>query len=297
MKCTDFDNPISSAWVERYWRRLSSKPYLSGAIEARILLDKLPAEKEPLYKITRGIYHAGREGRSYVNHPEFGVPFLGSTDILAADLSFLPLLSKKQVAANPLFLLQEGWTLITRSGTIGRMAFVRSDMAGMACTEDVMRVVPDPDQILPGYLYTYLSSNFGRPLVVEGTYGQVIQHIEPQHIADLPVPIAQLEIQKKAHELITEMAQLRVAGVAGYQQATEQILNSIGIVEPQRHTWLGDKSGEAFSVTQLSSKTPLLVPCLNKTSISSTTFFGEHARYIGSFKRPRMAGVVQKEQE
>src|SRR6266705_5789706 len=259
MKCTDFDNPILSAWVERYWRRLSSKPYLSGAIEARMLLDKLTVKKEPLFKVTKGglqgIFNGPRFARVYVDDPDYGVPFLGSTDILAADLSSLPFLSRKLVGSYPELLIQEGWTLITCSGTIGRMTCSRSDMVGTAGSQHFMRVVPDPDKILPGYLYAYLSSNFGRPLVVEGTYGQVIQHIEPQHIADLPVPIAQLEIQKKAHELITEMAQLRVEGVAGYQQATEQIFNSIGIVEPQRHTWLGDKSGEAFSVTQLSSKT------------------------------------------
>ena len=61
-------------------------------------------------------------------------------------------------------------------------------MDGMACSEDVLRVVPDPDRILPGYLYAFLSSKFGKSLVVGGTYGAIIPHIEPHHIASLPVP-------------------------------------------------------------------------------------------------------------
>jgi len=123
MKIAKLDVPVLSSWMEHNGRRLDSGPYLSGALEAKVLLDRLPAEKQPLHKVTKGglagIYHAGREGRTYVDDPAYGVPFLGSTDILAADLSWLPLLAKKQVAANPLFTIQEGWTLITRSGTIG----------------------------------------------------------------------------------------------------------------------------------------------------------------------------------
>lgn len=67
----------------------------------------------------------------YVSDPAHGVPFLGSTDILDADLRFLSLLSRKQVASEP-ELVVEGWTLLTCSGTIGRMAYARQEMGGMA---------------------------------------------------------------------------------------------------------------------------------------------------------------------
>jgi type I restriction enzyme, S subunit len=210
MKTTRLDLPVKASWMESNGRRLDCNPYLSGAFEARVILEKLSALKQPLHQVTKGglqgIYHAGRESRQYVTDPAYGVPFLGSTDILAADLSTLAFLSKKQVAANPAFTIQEGWTLITRSGTVGRMAYVRPDMAGMACSEHVMRVVPDPDRILPGYLYAYLSSKFGVPIVVSGTYGAIIQHIEPHHIADLPVPRLGDAIEEEVHSLVTSAA-------------------------------------------------------------------------------------------
>ncbi|WP_419650104.1 hypothetical protein, partial [Thiolapillus sp.] len=66
------------------------------------------------------------------------------------------------------------------------MAYARPDMDGVACSEHVMRVVPNESLIKPGYLYAYLSSRFGVPIVVSGTYGAIIQHIEPHHIAELP---------------------------------------------------------------------------------------------------------------
>lgn len=213
MKVTKLDLPVMSSWMESNGRRLDSSPYLSGAFEAKVILERLSAKKQPLHEVTKGglkgIFNGPRFSRNYVEDPEYGVPFLGSTDILAADLSNLPLLSKKQVASHPELLIEEGWTLITCSGTIGRMVYSRSDMTGMAGSQHFMRVVPDPDKILPGYLYAYLSSSFGVPLIVFGTYGAIIQHIEPHHIADLPVPRLESEIEEEVHNLVAEAARIR----------------------------------------------------------------------------------------
>jgi type I restriction enzyme S subunit len=55
-----------------------------------------------------------------------------------------------------------------------------------------------------------LSSKFGVPLVVGGTYGAIIQHIEPEHIADLAVPRLGRKLEQKAHELVQRAASLRV---------------------------------------------------------------------------------------
>lgn len=255
MKMPPIDHPVTSAWLEENGRRLDSRPYVSGAVEARVLLKRLAAEKVPLHEVTTRIFHAGREGRKYVIDPQYGVPFLGSTDILGTDLSTLPLLSKKQVDSNPLFALGEGWTLISRSGTVGRMAYARPDMAGMACSEHVMRVVPNPDHILPGYLYAYLSSRFGIPQVIERTYGTIIQHIEPHHVADLPVPLAPFELQSRIHECIASMALLRTQSIALHKKATERIFEHIGLIDPSRHSWLSNDRQKAFSVAQASSKT------------------------------------------
>lgn len=236
MITTRFELPVMSSWMRYNGRRLDCNPYLSGAFEAKVILQKLRAKKQPLHELTQGgmdgIYHAGREARTYVDDPKYGVPFLGSTDILAADLSNLSLLSKKQVAANPHFTIKAGWTLITRSGTIGRMAYVRPDMAGMACSEHVMRVVPDTNMIPSGYLYAYLSSKFGVPMVVAGTYGAIIQHIEPHQIADLPVPRLSEEIESKAHKLTESAAANRSNASQLLEEAKQEIIRHFLFNQP-----------------------------------------------------------------
>jgi len=230
---------VPSAWIEKEGRRLDSGPYLSGAIEARILLYELSATKKWLNKVTlrgiEGIFNGPRFSRSYVNDPVLGVPFLGSTDILDADLTYLPFLSKRQVAQCPELVVKEGWTLITCSGTIGRMAYARSEMGGMAGSQHFMRIVPDTDEVRPGYLFSFLSSRFGVPLIVGGTYGAIIQHIEPEHISNLPVPLAPDDVQKAAHELVTEAAELRTRASADLRAVIREIEEAAGLPVLDRH--------------------------------------------------------------
>jgi type I restriction enzyme S subunit len=223
---------------------------MSGALEAKELLSGLSATKEPLSELVSGIYHAGRESRTWVDSSEYGVPFMGSTDILSADLSNLPLISKKQIEANPNFKIGAGWTLITRSGTIGRMAFARSDMNGLACSEHVMRVVPDENKVKPGFIYAYLSSMFGVPLIISGTYGSIIQSIEPHHISSLPVPRLG-EIEDRAHALVQKAADLRVEAAEEVKAATTRFLVAAGLEDITSYDWL-QNSGRIGFVASIS---------------------------------------------
>lgn len=234
MKITRLDLPVMASWMESNQRRLDGNPYLSGAFEAKVILERLPKKNlQHLQDVTegglRGLVNAGRIARTWVNDPNYGIPFLSSTDILQADLSNVSLISKKAVKLNPKLTIREGWILITRSGSIGRMAYCRSDMDGMACTEDVLRVIPDRSKIPPGYLYAYLSSKFGVPLVVSGTYGAIIQHIEPHHIADLPVPRLGNAIELEVHGLVEEAAQLRTEASSLLQSAIQKLEDNAGL--------------------------------------------------------------------
>lgn len=204
---------VPSSWLDRDGRRLDCNPYMSGALEAKLLLERLSTKKVPLQDVCldgrKGLVNAGRIKRQWVADEKYGLRFLSSTDILKSDLSDLQLISKQVARANPKLQIKSEWTLITRAGTIGRMAYARPDMDGLACSEDVLRVIPAPEKIPPGYLYAYLSSKFGVPLVVGGTYGAIIQHIEPEHIADLPVPRFATAFETRVHDLVERAAQLR----------------------------------------------------------------------------------------
>ncbi|MCO3988733.1 hypothetical protein FA106_18300 [Pseudomonas aeruginosa] len=238
---------IPSTWIIEEEHRLDCGPFVKGSVEARKTIEALPCLKNRLVDVTKdginGIYHVGQDKIVWVEDEELGLPFVRSSDILKADLSSQPLISRRQVAANHLFQCPEGTTLITRSGTIGRMAYMRSDMVDTAISQDVLKVVPDERKIRSGYLYAFLNSKYGLPIVTGGTFGSIIVHIEAENISSLPVPRLG-EVEERAHELVRQAAQLRV-------QASKLISEQIGELEEEIAggpiKW-DHKNPQAFSV-------------------------------------------------
>lgn len=185
---------VPFSWIPRWGYRLDVEPFVGGAVEARVYLEKAPYRKEALHELTvghdGGIYNGPMFRRNYVDSPEHGVPFLTGSSMLRADLSRVGLLRRKDAESTRLVFLKlrAGTTLISCSGTIGRTIYARSDMAEMWASQDILKVVPDETRVAPGFLFAFLSCKYGLPMVIGGTYGAVIQHIEPQHVANVPVP-------------------------------------------------------------------------------------------------------------
>ncbi|RRI61707.1 methylation-associated defense system restriction endonuclease subunit S MAD5 [Pseudomonas aeruginosa] len=229
---------VRSGWLEEGGRRLDCNPYVSGAQEARDALRLLNARKDALQTLTAGyaggIYNGPMFKRNYVESPEYGVPFISSGTILLADLSTLPLLRKKDAESSRLsyLRLRSGMTMISCSGTIGRMTYVRPDMDGIWSSQDVLKVVPDPERIPPGYLHAFLSSRYGVPLVVSGTYGAIIQHIEPVHIADLPVPRFDTPTEHAIATKVDAAALARAEAVELLREAASRLHKRLGLKRP-----------------------------------------------------------------
>ncbi len=204
---------IPSKWLVESGARLDCSPYMAGGLEARAIIDHIKQKKTPLAGLTlngiSGIQNIGRIKRLWVQDANDGIPFLTGRDIHKADLTDCSKIAKSVVKDNPKLIIHDKWTLITRSGSIGQTAYARPEMDGLACTEDVLRVIPDESKIPPGYLYAFLSSKFGIPQIISGTYGAIIQHIEPEHIVNLPIPRIGDKKEREIHELVQEAAKLR----------------------------------------------------------------------------------------
>ncbi|MCB1753494.1 MAG: restriction endonuclease subunit S [Gammaproteobacteria bacterium] len=238
---------IPSTWIEHNGRRLDCGPYMSGAAEIRELLKNHKTDMLPSLTIGHngGIYNGPQFARNYVIDAEHGVPFLTTTFMMQGDLSHLPLLSKKDAHSRKLSFLrvEEGMTLISCSGTVGRTVYARSDMNSVWSNQDMLKIVANSNKILPGYLNTYLCTKFGVPFIVSGKYGSVITHLEPKHFADLLVPRLGKEIEKKAHDLVQEAANLLVQYQENLTAATVLFFDSVGLsdISPSEwHSWGSD---------------------------------------------------------
>lgn len=201
-----------------------------------------------------GIFIGGRAKRIYVLDPERGIPFLSSSDMLMASFDGVKLISRKQPELEAL-TLRKGWTLISRSGTIGNMIYAREDMDGLTGSEHIMRVVPDPKKIPPGYLFAYLSSPTGTALVKSGTFGSVIDTIEPDFVGNLPVPRLDASTEQCIHGLIEQSAMLRVEANRKLVEAKRRFLGDVLHILPSDWRWhCANEHAFAVSAVRLNTK-------------------------------------------
>ena len=201
------------------------------------------------------ISYGGRVKRYYVTDKEKGVHFIGSSDMLKADLSNVKYISKKLTAGIENFILKEGWTLISRSGTVGNTAFTNKDFEGKAASEHIIRVIPNT-KIKSGFLYAYLSSKYGYSLLTQGIFGAVIQHIEPEHIENIPIPIFPSQKQENIHNLITEVADLRVEANRLLEEAMSKLktIANLPDLTVDNYEYFGPRSGRNVTCFIKSSK-------------------------------------------
>lgn len=197
-------NEIFSAPV----KRVDASFQLSEGRYIRNLIDGLPFKKITCGEVSKRIFHAGRWKRVYISSPQHGVTLLGSASMLKADLSDEKLISKKYTEDIPDKTLQAGWILISCSGTIGNCAFTNAQHAGKLASQDVIRLLPN-NILGVGYIYAYLASKYGYSLLTQGTFGAVIQHIEPANVESIPIPLFQDELIAEINDMILKSATLR----------------------------------------------------------------------------------------
>ena len=189
--------------------RLDSKFHLSDGLYTKMCIEKSPYPLKTVGGLSINIFYGNRAKRIYVNSKDKGIPFIGSSDMLKSDISRVKLISKKYTHSLNDLTLKRGWILVSRSGTIGNTVYTNELHENKIGSEHIIRIISNED-IFSGFLYSYLSSKYGYSLLTQGTFGAVIQHIEPAHIANISVPIFPESKQQEIHNLIVESANLRV---------------------------------------------------------------------------------------
>lgn len=96
--------------------------------------------------------------------------------------------SDRQMATLRTVRVRRGDILITRSGSIGRVAFITNRLHDAIVSDDMIRV-RIPDEALRLYAYAFLQSKLAFDQMILNEYGSVQQHLEPHHIADIIIAI------------------------------------------------------------------------------------------------------------
>lgn len=124
--------------------------------------------------------------------------------------------------------LHENMTLITCSGTIGKVALVGKHWEKWTANQHIIRVVPASIDIA-GYLNIFLASDYGHALITHYTYGSVVDEIDDNHVSDIPFPLLKDKAtQNKINEMALEANQKRYEAYLAEQEAL-RIMNEEAI--------------------------------------------------------------------
>lgn len=98
-------------------------------------------------------------------------------------------LANKQTKAHlEKLTIHKGYILISDAGTLGRVTYALDQHDGHVATNNLIRVVID-DLPLRGYVYQFLKSEIGQSLMLKNAYGTNQEHLEPDVIGEIPVPV------------------------------------------------------------------------------------------------------------
>jgi len=173
-------------------------------------LSQLKKSKYPLVRlkdIARYIVIPPRFKRHYVE-AKAGVPFLRPSD-----LATVRVLERRYIAKWTPELkhpqIHEGEILVSTDGRIGVVGYVTKRLDGWAGSNNLGRIMVDPERAHPGYVLAFLMSPYGQIQLKREIFGGVIDHLEVKHLENVLIPLPPLKVQEAIGEKVLSAYELR----------------------------------------------------------------------------------------
>lgn len=131
--------------------------------------------------------------------------------------------------------------LMSVSGTIGKTAIVRQRLNDCVFSHDLLRI-DFKDKYDLGYVYAFMNTKVGLLILQSNNYGAVIDHIEPEHLANVPIPNVPNELKKVIHNSIIESYDLRDKSNDLIDEAQNLLYNELQL--PDINTIKGENYAE-----------------------------------------------------
>lgn len=190
-------------------QRFDPSFHLSDAITLREKVENVPFEKVSIADATENVFLGNIFSRIFVKDAEHGIPYLAASDTVLANLDTGRYLSKKQASILSYLMLKKDWIVVTCSGTIGNVTYTNSSFENHIATHDLIRIVPNDEKILRGYLYAFLASEYGYNQLTQSQFGGVVKHINAEHVRNIKAPCFAEFFQEEVNDLVQEAARLR----------------------------------------------------------------------------------------
>lgn len=181
------------------------------SLEAKNAREEINNSKYPSKKLygnngfSDTAFYPGRFKRTYISNGERSIGFLGSSEMLEINPKPVKYLNKEQEDLKSLFV-KRGDVLLSRSGTIGNIAYVSKTLQNFLVSEHSIRL---RNIEYSGYIYAFLKTPIGQCLIKTNTFGSVVSQIEPKHLENIEIPNPPEILKKEIHNLIVKSYDLR----------------------------------------------------------------------------------------
>ena len=171
-------------------------------------------------------YVCGRFKRIWVKTSDIPIYQPSSiVDIKPSPDGYISLKTKTNINA---LRVQKNQILMTCSGTVGKVSYVSETLKDKVFSHDLLRIdCKNPNDA--GYVYAYLKSSVGNQILCTNRYGAVITHIEPEHLATIPIPDAPAMLKKTIHHRIEKSYALRDASNDLIDEATALLAKELNL--------------------------------------------------------------------
>lgn len=216
-------------WLYEGEQRLDAGYYASEALTAKRIVQDTGFTVRELGQLVQRVFILGRFRRIYGTNKKASWPYLSASESLV----FRPVTERwiaKDYAPREALqhFVEQGWILVSCSGTVGRVVLATRRLEKYFLTHDLVRVVPKKSPPV-GYLYAFLASQIGQALLSKDQYGGAIKHLEPHHIARVPVPLVPEVEQKDIHRKILKAYALRDKANKLLDEADEMLHDKLGL--------------------------------------------------------------------
>lgn len=130
--------------------------------------------------------------------------------------------------------LRRDWILVVDSGTagklLGRVGMTTAIHEGSIGNNNLIRIVVN-DPVRRDYVYQFLRSDIGQTLLMRNVYGTNQDHIEPDDVKDIPIPLPRdIERLRQIHLQVRRVTRLREEAAALDARANHELGRIFGPV-------------------------------------------------------------------
>jgi type I restriction enzyme S subunit len=171
-----------------------------------------------LGSVVQGVRNSSLRKRIYVDDAAQGISLIGGKQLLQWRPMGVKYLSKVLTRNLAKETLQDGWTVVSCGGTLGRALFVHKNIDGWAASQHVMRLIPDKSKIFPGFLYAFIASPYAQVQIQQRLYESVINEIRDFQFKSIAIRVP-ADKGEAVHDTVVRAFDLRAEARAAEDRA------------------------------------------------------------------------------